>query len=244
MSKVTIRQPNGATFTGCECLEAWWPVFTRLAVKQGLVKSQVDVAQGSYSTGVAASAGTHAGGGTVDLRQYTTPIVKLAREMGAAAWHRTVAQGFDSAHCHLVLVGCPHNGPALYQVSAYLAGYNGLGYAGRKAKDDGPRGEFVGRTYSQGITWGNTLLGDWFDMATEAQLRKIIREELDKPTAGTWAATFGGVPAMQHIQDAVKSAAVSFWGSTFGGVPAMTHIGNTIGQAADRVIAAIAPPEK
>lgn len=48
------------------------------------------IAQGCYSTAVAASGNTHAGGGTIDLAPWDFERkVKVARSLGAAAWHRT-----------------------------------------------------------------------------------------------------------------------------------------------------------
>lgn len=112
--------------------------------------------QGSYSTSVAASAQTHAGGGAIDLavhgwtaEQIWTALVE-ARRRGLVLSHRTAAQGF-SPHMHGVMAGCPHlsglahpvTGTAAWQVQEYLAGRNGL--AGRGA-DDGPR-DYVGATW-------------------------------------------------------------------------------------------------
>lgn len=57
---------------------------------------------------------------------------------------------------------------------------------------------------------------DWSDMATKAEIesvvRKVVREELNRPFAGPWLATFGkgadGKPrqAMQAIRDAIAQA--------------------------------------
>jgi hypothetical protein len=47
------------------------------------------IVQGCYSTAVDASAGTHAGGGVVDLAKYDWQRkVRVARALGAFAWHR------------------------------------------------------------------------------------------------------------------------------------------------------------
>ncbi|MGJ6980016.1 hypothetical protein ACSDQ9_05725 [Aestuariimicrobium soli] len=142
-----VEQPDGTTFRGCSCLVEWWPIVQRLAVARGLVQQQLDVSQGGYNRGgVAASAGTHDGGGVLDLRQYSDGVIRLLRELGAAAWHRTPAQGFIH-HTHLVLVGCPHvSSGAAAQVVQYRQGLNGL--AGR-GPDDGP--QVTIRTYSEGV---------------------------------------------------------------------------------------------
>lgn len=105
--------------------------------------------QGSYSGGVSASAGTHSGGGAIDLAP-TDPgayelLVFEMRRVGWAAWHRTPAQGFDP-HIHGI-AGPADPGDlapaASDQWADYLAGRNGLASG---APDDGPR-DFVGVTW-------------------------------------------------------------------------------------------------
>ena len=103
------------------------------------------IVQGSYrgSAGAAASAGTHDGGGVIDLRTWdlppgTTPqdAVLALRRAGLIAWYRTTAQGFDP-HIHAIDYGNPWLAPAaVVQVRAWEAGLNGLASGGR---DDGPR---------------------------------------------------------------------------------------------------------
>ena len=89
--------------------------------------------QGSYSTGVAASAGTHSGGGACDLSVQglsTTQVqlvVFLARRIGFAAWHRSPSEGPWGDHIHLINKTCPDLAPAAArQVAAYKAKRNGL----------------------------------------------------------------------------------------------------------------------
>lgn len=96
------------------------------------------VTQGSYQSTVAASAGTHDGGGAVDLRWTGDGSDVLAlRKAGFAAWHRWPAQGPWPDHVHAVLIGHPALAPsAARQVESYRAGRNGLA---SNAADDGPR---------------------------------------------------------------------------------------------------------
>lgn len=163
----------------CPCLAEWLPVFEAELVRRGVVKQSIDIAQ--LIGGAAASGGTHASGGAFDIWQHDPETIRVARQMGAdATWQRTPAQGFDY-HAHGVLRGCPHNGPARYQIDAVDDGYNGLGSGGRGARDDGPR-PLSGRTWREGIAWANEQ-GD--DMPfTEKQLTDIVRAavaaELDK----------------------------------------------------------------
>lgn len=86
--------------------------------------------QGSYSTSVGASAGTHSGGGAIDLRPYdVTRVVRALRAVGFAAWYRP--HNWDNAggveHIHAILIGCPDLSPAAAkQVIKYRQHLNGL----------------------------------------------------------------------------------------------------------------------
>jgi hypothetical protein len=91
------------------------------------------ITQGSYSRGVAASAGTHDGGGVIDFSVRGLTLsqinrrVKALRQVGFAAWHRLPAEGPWSAHLHAVAVGCPDLAPlAAGQVESLRRGRNGL----------------------------------------------------------------------------------------------------------------------
>jgi hypothetical protein len=89
--------------------------------------------QGSFSTGVAASAGTHDGGGVVDLVPTGDGNVGALRAVGFAAWNRGAAYGSPSFsdHIHAVALGDPTVSPgAAAQVMSYLAGGNGLADGG------------------------------------------------------------------------------------------------------------------
>ena len=100
---------------------------------------ELTITQGSYNSGrVGASAGTHDGGGVVDLAAYDQARkVRVLREVGFAAWRRTPSQGPWPEHIHAVLIGCGDLAPsAARQVASYKAGRNGLGNNGR---DDGPQ---------------------------------------------------------------------------------------------------------
>jgi hypothetical protein len=149
----TIHTRGYGPFRGrvaCDCLRAWLPAFEAELKRVGVIRESIDIAQ--LTGGAAASGGTHSQGGAADIWQRDERTIRIAREMGAAAWARTKAQGFSDPHCHLVLNGCPHNGPARYQVNALAAGYNGLGYAGLGARDDGPEPRHL-RTWTAGIRW-------------------------------------------------------------------------------------------
>lgn len=105
-----------------------------------LYGAKVVVSQGSYHNG-SASAGTHLGGGVLDIsvrglsRSNINRLVRCLRTVGLWAWYRDGSSGF-SPHIHCVRVGCKDLNPiARNQVVAARAGYNGLGHLGRAAKD-------------------------------------------------------------------------------------------------------------
>lgn len=88
--------------------------------------------QGSYHPGVGSSAGTHDGGGVVDIRVTTMTengrnlCVQALREVGFAAWYRTPAEGFD-VHIHAVGIGDHEMSAAAEdQVQQFFNGQNGL----------------------------------------------------------------------------------------------------------------------
>lgn len=154
---ITAKTTGFTTFRGrvaCTCLAQWLPEFEAAAQRLGLIEGELDITQ--LTGGAAASGGTHTRGGAFDIWETLQKLVELAREMGAAAWIRTKEQGFKP-HTHGVLNGCPHNAPARYQVTAYLAGFNGLGKGGRGRREtDQPR---TLRTWREGIAWARAQHG-------------------------------------------------------------------------------------
>jgi len=89
------------------------------------------IMQGSYSTRVAASGGTHSGGGAMDTDGpggWNTAVSALRRS-GFAAWHRTPSQGPWGHHIHSIAIGDPTASPsAKRQVQSFLRGGSGLGF--------------------------------------------------------------------------------------------------------------------
>jgi hypothetical protein len=116
-----------------------------------LYKSKFALLQGSYNKGgVAASAGTHDGGGAVDIdvasksAAQRVAVVKAMRQVGFAAWLRTPAQGNWPYHVHAIAVGDKDlSRGAAHQVAEYRRKRNGLANRG---KDTGPAGFY-------GMTW-------------------------------------------------------------------------------------------
>jgi hypothetical protein len=94
------------------------------------------IIQGSYNSGVSASAGTHDGGGAVDVwgkgGSHVAAEVAALRKVGFAAWGRTPAQGDWGYHEHAIAKGDPElSRGARNQVTAYMNGRNGLASNGR-----------------------------------------------------------------------------------------------------------------
>lgn len=120
--------------------------------------------QGSYNRGgVAASAGTHDGGGAVDVRAKDLSVterqkvVAAMRQVGFAAWLRTPDQADWPYHVHAEAVGDPElSAGAARQITQYLKGTNGLA---SKGKDDGPR-TWVGVTWESYQAEHQTPPGD------------------------------------------------------------------------------------
>lgn len=107
--------------------------------------SKLSILQGSYNKGgVAASAGTHDGGGVVDLstsgmnQSKIDKQVESLRKAGFAAWFRTCPEFCGNEHIHAVGIGDKEMaGGAAAQVKNFFDGSNGL--AG-SAKDNSPTG--------------------------------------------------------------------------------------------------------
>jgi hypothetical protein len=100
------------------------------------------IPQGSYTTGVSASAGTHSGGGALDIsvRDLTTAerdrVVRELRETSFAAWYRPYLAGVWPAHIHAIAIGDKEmSAAAAEQVVQYRNGQNGLANHGA---DNGP----------------------------------------------------------------------------------------------------------
>lgn len=189
-------------FPCCSCLLEWIPVYERAATARGIVPGPtVKILQ---LTGANPdSAGTHSDGGAFDFGFYSgdqaRDLVWLGRQMGAdATWYRA----WDgNHHVHGVLRGCPHNGPARYQIDAVDDGYDGLGYMGREGPDDGPR-PLTYRSWEQGIKWAEE---EEDDMPTPEEVagavwgQKLIRGDTTL-SAHQWA-TLAGARADQTVID-------------------------------------------
>lgn len=96
------------------------------------INAPIHLAQGSYHPGVGASAGTHDGGGVIDVRsriysaKTADQIVKALRMAGFAAWRRGTNDSLPP-HIHAVAIGDRQMSPsARAQVHEYFRGGDGL----------------------------------------------------------------------------------------------------------------------
>jgi hypothetical protein len=99
------------------------------------------IEQGSYTTAVSASGGTHAGGGVIDIEtnnlsdEQIQQAVLVLRQTGFAAWYRHTGDFANVKHIHAVSIGDTDlSAQAEQQVLSYKAGGNGLD----GGVDDGP----------------------------------------------------------------------------------------------------------
>lgn len=113
---------------------------------------QLTIWQGSYHKGVKKSAGTHDGGGVVDLNGHfdATRKVKAMRDHGFVADHRT--QPRLSGEIHAVLIGDDDAAlSARNQVGPMMAGRDGLAGNGRQIIKYTPEGGYKQFDYEASI---------------------------------------------------------------------------------------------
>ncbi|WP_460444648.1 peptidoglycan-binding domain-containing protein [Angustibacter aerolatus] len=114
-----------------------------LTEAERLLGRDLELAQGSYNPGGdASSAGTHDGGGVVDVSvtgmtaATRTKVVKALRQVGFAAWVRSPSQGDWPWHVHAAAISDTDlASQAQHQTGDYYLGLNGLA---NHAADDGP----------------------------------------------------------------------------------------------------------
>lgn len=144
----------------------------------------LELTQGCYNNGaVAASAGTHDGGGAVDIRAKTLnatqvkEAINILRKVGFAAWHRLPSEGNWPEHIHCIAIGCPDlSRGAKNQVADYKAGRNGL--ANNKA-DNGTRA-WVAWTWEKYAKTYPHLLTE--DDVQQSDIDKIVNAVVAKMT--------------------------------------------------------------
>jgi len=166
----------------CTCLAAWVPAFESAIGRSPRWFQLIGDAP--------ASAGFHRGGGSADSEPLSEDELRIARNMGAAAWNRwwTDSDGDPNYHAHIRLNGCPHNTIGQPQVADLNAGRDGTGplYDNDGAPDNGPRDGVLWPlcTWQEGIKWAErqqeeTVNEDSIKQIVDA-LRPVIRDEIAK----------------------------------------------------------------
>lgn len=115
-----------------------------LTAAEGILGFRLTLTQGSYNPGGdASSAGTHDGGGVVDISvsgmsaATRTSTARALRQVGFAAWVRNPNQGDWGWHIHAAAINDTDlSSQAQHQTGDYYLGLNGLA---NRAPDDGPR---------------------------------------------------------------------------------------------------------
>jgi peptidoglycan hydrolase-like protein with peptidoglycan-binding domain len=115
-----------------------------LAAAEKILGRKLKLDQGSYNPGGdPTSAGTHDGGGVVDINvagmstATKTAVVKALRRVGFAAWARNPSQGDWPYHIHAAAISDTDlSSQAQHQTGDYYLGKNGLA---NRAADDGPK---------------------------------------------------------------------------------------------------------
>lgn len=164
----------------CTCLAAWLPAYEAELRARGILPKGGTLTIYQLIGGAPQSGGTHATGGAFDLLDLPGgEDLAIARQMGAdASWSRP--KGWDGAdgiaHIHGVLTGCPHNGPARYQIDAVARGWNGLGRGGQAAPDDGPL-PLSHRTWQQGLAWRREQIHLRRRAALTARIQVVVDEK-------------------------------------------------------------------
>lgn len=108
-----------------------WRTKAALLVAEDKLNYKLTLLQGSYSTAVAGSAGTHDGGGVIDLpANDVTRKLRALKNVGFAAFHRKYnwdGRG-GSEHIHACLTGDKEMAPlAKLQCQGFLENRDGLG---------------------------------------------------------------------------------------------------------------------
>lgn len=170
----------------CPCLAEWLPAYEAELQRRGILAGELHIYQ--LIGGYVGSGGTHATGGAFDLLDLPgEEDLWVGRQMGADAyWTRPENWDGDGGirHNHGVLRGCPHNGPARYQIESPTFGVDhnrdGLSHGGRGAPDTGPR-PLSGRTWREGIAWAKEQQRkEWDEMASKDEIRQVVAEEIEK----------------------------------------------------------------
>lgn len=165
-----------------------------LAAERLLGGKQFTITQGSYSTSVAASGSTHAGGGAMDTNDAGAGYEKAQsalRQVGFAAWWRHPWQGPWNDHIHSIALGDPTaSAAAKAQMVSYRNGGDGLGGAVNNAIGRGMYGGGMVPTKNgvisslRGLQSGAIVKGGLG--GTQVVVGEGTRDELVQPLPKNW----------------------------------------------------------
>lgn len=173
-------------------------------------KSWITVWQGSFSTSVGASAGTHAGSGTADTSPFNWKNrLWVFRLLGFAAWMRPARRGVWVQHIHMVM--CGDGGAArlaLQQVASFWKRPSRDGLAGNRVdtqlpkmlcrplfvfpeKDYGRPGKFRCVTACHAYKQQTTAAPQYGEFAVGAEVHFVFITR-DRDTGKLWGVTKQG----------------------------------------------------
>lgn len=124
-----MKRPKPYDMTTHDGKRVDWLTKAALLKAEKILGYELSITQGSYNGGkVSASAGTHDGGGVVDLKAWDWQAkVRALRLSGFPAWFRRSSEGPWPDHIHAVLMGNAKLAPAAErQVHSFHTGRNGL----------------------------------------------------------------------------------------------------------------------
>lgn len=160
------------------------------------------ITQGGYNKGgVTASAGTHDGGGALDIRATNLTdaqrieAVRDLRTVGFAAWLRLPSEGDWPYHIHCIAMGCPDaSDGARQQMTAYKNHRNGL-------RNNNPD---PGRPLYSGVTWESFAKGYFMSAAEVAELKAEFGRQIGALEKSIYAGP--RYSALQNSVNAVGTA--------------------------------------
>lgn len=124
-----MKRPKPYDLTTHDGKRVDWLTKAALQKAERILGYELSITQGSYNAGgVSASAGTHDGGGVVDLKPWDWEAkVRALRLAGFVAHFRDSSEGPWPDHIHAALMGNRKLAPsAQRQINAYHHGLNGL----------------------------------------------------------------------------------------------------------------------
>jgi hypothetical protein len=130
----TLKDPQERVYFRSKKLNRRTIAALKYAEKIDGIKQLYVIAQGSYNRGgVSQSAGTHDGGGAVDISDSNLTdedrkkVVRALKDSGFAAWFRPEIPGYWGSHIHAILKNDPEiSSGAAQQVASFNRGRSGL----------------------------------------------------------------------------------------------------------------------